>query len=194
MESEKFKQANNFFFRSLSKYVKSSKVLVILFFILLLISTPFFIEGISIPFNNPGESNGAVTFREWKEVSDYLKDNANGSEVILSTLPLAVKYYYGRVDYDMNLDDVEIAKQNATMDSTNRLYDFYSGIYFITEPNQLAQLMKNNSSGYIVVDTFRLITTQYVSKEMAQYIEDNLQLVFLTPYKTVRVYKWNHQE
>jgi 4-amino-4-deoxy-L-arabinose transferase-like glycosyltransferase len=194
MEGGKFKRANNFLSSSLSKYVKNTKVLVVLFFLLLLISTPFFVEGLSIPFNNPGESNGAVTFREWKEASDYLKEEADGSEIILTTLPLAIKYYYGRVDYDMNLDDVEIAKQNVTMDSTNRLYDFYSGIYFITEPTQLDQLTKNNPSGYIVVDTFRLITTQYISKEMAQYIEDNLQLVFLTPYKTVRVYIWNHQE
>ncbi len=190
MERENFKRVKNIIYQWLSKYTKKTSIFVILMFTLLFVFSPFFIEGLSIPFRKPGEFNGAVKFVEWKEGVEFLKDNAENSDVILTTLPLAIKHYFGRADYNLNLNDVAVARLNGTMDSQNRYYDFYTGIYFIENSIQLDQLKKDRSSGYIIIDTFRLVTSQYVSKDLARHIEENLELVYLTPYQTVRVYKW----
>jgi len=191
-EKLKLKESRNFIHQFLSKYFKEPAKVVSLLFIVILIAMPFFLEGVTIPFNKPGASNGAVTFEEWNEATEYVKNNKINSAKILTTHPLIVKYYLGKVDYNLNLTEIEVAKINATMDSSGKYYDFYSGTQFINSAALLDSLVKTTPDGYIIVNTFCLIQPQYISEEIKQYIGDNLTEAYLSPYGTVRVYSWNN--
>lgn len=191
-EKEKFKNGKNFIYQFIGSHLKEPFRLVYVLFILLLFSTPFFIEGISAPFHKVGESNGAIIFSEWKEAAEFVNKKEIESKIILTTLPLTVKYYLGKVDYNLNLSDVEVAQINSTTDSNGRLYDFYSGIYFIETAAELDSLVQNTTAGYIIVDTYRLIHSFYITRDVSQYMDKNLTLDYITPKQTIRVYSWDN--
>ena len=193
-ENEAFLKIKNYLFVLSSKIFRKPNIVVYIIFVLLLIASPFFIRGALIPLNKPGDSNGAATFLEWKEAAEYLKKTNVDSSVTLAPWPLILKYYYGKVDYNISLSDFAVAKLNQTKDSHDRYVDYYSGIPFITNEVELDSLVKNTSTGYLVVDTYELLNSQYVASEVREYIAKNLEQVYLTPKETVRIFSWNRND
>ena len=189
-ETSILESSKNLFKSLFPAFPKLHKKLVYVAFIGILPLTQFFPEGIKIPFQKSGASNGAITHLEWKEAVSYLQDKNLDQTIILSTLPITIKYYLGEVDYNININDFELAKENKLFGSNNQLYDFYSGVPFIETASKLDSIIKISENGFIVADTYRLLGTQYVSTDLRIYIKDHLQEVYVSPKETVRIYGW----
>ncbi len=179
------------FFQSISRKFKkvSLKYMYIVFFFFIPFSE-FFMDGIIIPFYKPGRSNGAVSFLEWKIAADYVRNHDSENSVILTTLPLTIKYYSGRVDYNINLSDYELSKEKLLFDENHVLSDYYSGLPFIESTAKLDSLVQSTESGFIILDTHRLLNDQYISPEMRNYFEVRLKEEFVTPGQTIWIYSW----
>lgn len=190
-ESSVFIGTKNLLYKVASKLMKKPSRIIYIFFLVMIFSADFFREGIKIPFIKAGQSNGAVTFLEWQDAAEYVKKQKNGSDIILTTLPLTMKYYLGSVNYNLNLYDFKIATTKSLKDSDNQFYDFYSGVRFIENKSKLDSLVRNHSSGFIIIDTYRLLHHQYISPEVRKYLEHYLSEEFVSSNQTVRVYRWN---
>ena len=172
-------------------FAKKDILFVGLFCSLILIS-PFFREGMSIPFRGDGQSNGAVTHLEWKEAKLWLhqKNALQNKCVLVSTLPLNLLYYAGKADYDINKNDYAVAVENNLLDKTGHYYDMYSGCHFLLTPAELDSVIRNSDEGYVIADTYRLLSPQYVNENLREFIAKSMDQVFLSPRKSIVILHW----
>jgi hypothetical protein len=166
---------------------------VLLFFIPF---TNFFQNGICIPFAGDGASNGAVTHLEWKKtVRDIKKMFPNIADyTIVSTLPFNVMHYLGKVDYDMNMNDYEVARENNLLHSGYEYYDMYSGKPFVLSVAHLDSLARKSKYGIVIADVYRFLSAQYVNPDLREYIEENFVQVYLSPKKSIIVFAWGNAD
>ncbi len=144
----------------------------------------------AIPRLPDGTFNGAIYHNEWKEAATFLREKLSLSDALMSTLPLTVKYYLGRAEFNLNWSNGDLARQKQIYAADGRLIDFYSGADIIEDLSELEGMLKNQPSGWLLVDNYRFENDVYVPTEVRRYIQENLMKVYETRRKTVSVFCW----
>jgi len=133
-------------------------------------------------------SNGAVGHEEWREACDYLRRQQVEGQPVVSTLPIAVHYYLGRVDYYLasrqNPRDEEIIMKNGAP------VDYYSNARVIDTVEDLQSLMAEQPRGWLIVDEYRLGEERLVRPAVKEFIQRQLQCRYVTPEKSIAIFGW----
>ncbi|RMF69877.1 MAG: hypothetical protein D6743_01170 [Calditrichaeota bacterium] len=155
--------------------------------------TVWFRFAVHIPRNGAAGPNGAITHNDWKGALRYVSQHAQPGDVIASTLPLTVLYYFGRVDYNLNLAHLDESLKWTTPATDGRHNEFYTGVPSIESVEELQQVMAAHARGWLVVDNYRFGKKQYITPVLSAYIEQHLNRVWQDRKKTVTVYSWSEQ-
>jgi len=153
--------------------------------------TVWFRIAVKTPFVQPGENNGAVTSNDWRDASRFIRSRQQNGDIVASTLPLTTFYYLGKVDYNLNLAHLDESLEWTTPATNGRHNEFYTGVPSVETVEELENLMKSRSSGWIMADVYRFDRPQYVSEELATYIKTHLQEVWTDKNHTMVVYFWS---
>ena len=143
-----------------------------------------------IPRLPDGSFNGAIYHNEWKEAAAFLKDKVTDSDVLMSTLPLTVKHYFGRAEYNLNVSNGDLAREKNIVAADGRLIDFYSGADIIEDVPELQSVLAAHPTGWLVVDNYRFENDVYVPAAMRDFLLSRVKKVHETKNKTVSVYHW----
>lgn len=143
-----------------------------------------------IPRLPDGNFNGAIYHNEWKEAAAFLKDKISDSDVLMSTLPLTVKHYVGRAEYNLNVSNGDLAREKNIVAADGRLIDFYSGADIIEDVAELQSVLAAHPNGWLVVDNYRFKNDVYVPAAMREFLLTRVKKVHETKNKTVSVYRW----
>ena len=146
----------------------------------------------SIPRLPDGSFNGAIYHDEWKEAAGFLRDKLSSDEVLMSTLPLTIKYYLGRAEFNLNWSNGDLALQKHIYTPDGRLVDFYSGADVIENLPELELVLKTHPNGWLVVDNYRFGNDVYVPADVRHYIEEHLSKAYVTQRETVSIYRWQN--
>lgn len=134
-------------------------------------------------------TNGAVTIEEWNDACAFVRTQRAEKQPVISTLPVAVYYYLGRVDYF--LASMESSRDEEIIKKDGALIDYYSNASVIDTVEDLQGLMQTQPAGWLIVDLYRLGETRYVRPEVKEFIERQLQRRYETPEKTIAIYSWS---
>jgi hypothetical protein len=143
-----------------------------------------------IPRLPDGNFNGAIYHNEWKEAAAFLKDKISDDDVLMSTLPLTVKHYVGRAEYNLNISNSDLAREKNIVAADGRLIDFYSGADIIEDVPELQAVLDAHPNGWLVVDNYRFENDVYVPAAMRDFLLLRVRKVHETKNKTVSVYRW----
>jgi 4-amino-4-deoxy-L-arabinose transferase-like glycosyltransferase len=143
-----------------------------------------------IPRLPDGNFNGAIYHNEWKEAAAFLKDKISEGDVFISTLPLTVKHYVGRAEYNLNISNSDLAREKNIVAADGRLIDFYSGADIIEDVAELQSVLDAHPNGWLVVDNYRFENDVYVPAAMREFMLTRAKKVHETKNKTVSVYRW----
>lgn len=152
--------------------------------------TIWFRYALKLPFMGTAGNNGAVDYDDWREAAAYVQTHATSEQVLVSTLPLTLHHYLGKVDYNLN---------NANTDSTldwqpgvlnGKPRDYYSGAEAITNFDELQHMLAQHDEALFVVDTYRFERSQYVPTEIAQFVKNNMTRVWEDEKMTMQVFRW----
>lgn len=167
---------------------RGAKFALVLVFIGILGASDWLRFARKIPSLRAG-TNGAVTIEEWNDACTFVRNQRAEKQPVISTLPVAVYYYLGHVDYFLasmeNSRDEEIIKKDGA------LIDYYSNAGVIDTIEDLQNLMQTQSVGWLIVDLYRFSETRYVRPEVKEFIEHQLQRRYETPEKTIAIYSWS---
>lgn len=133
-------------------------------------------------------TNGAVTIEEWNDACAFVRGQNIEGQPVLSTLPVAVYYYLGRVDYMMA--NMENGRGEEIVIKDGAAIDYYSNARVIDTVEELQHLMQFQPRGWLIVDLYRLNETRYVRPEVKAFIERQLQRRYMTPENTIAIYSW----
>jgi len=134
-------------------------------------------------------TNGAVSHEEWSDACAFVRKQFADGQPVISTLPVAVYYYLGRVDYMMA--NMENGRGEEIIMKNGAAIDYYSNAQVIDTVEELQHLTQSQSRGWLIVDLYRLSEARYVRPEVKEFIERKLQRRYVTPEKTVAIYSWD---
>jgi len=174
-----------------AKLTKHRDALLLMMAVVWLPLTPSFRFAQKIPRLEDGNFNGAIYHNEWQEAAAFLKNKLNAADALISTLPLSTLYYVGRVEYNLNDSNADLARQNGIVDSAGASIDFYSGADIIDNLDTLRKTLQQRPQGWLLVDNYRFNNPVYVSKEIHDHIIAIMVGAFESANKTVTVYRWN---
>ena len=133
-------------------------------------------------------TNGAVGHEEWREACAYVRSQRTEGQPVISTLPIAVHYYLGSVDYYLascqNPRDEEIIMKNGAA------VDYYSNARVIDTVEDLQRLMAAQPQGWLIADEYRLGEERLVRPAVKEFIQRQLQCSYVTPEKSIAIYRW----
>ncbi len=133
-------------------------------------------------------TNGAVTHLEWRPAGEFVKQQIEGDEPVISTLPLTVYFYTTRADYF--LASMATPRPEEVYRNNGELRDYFSNARVVDTLEDLQRVVALNPKGWLIVDRYRFEREQYVRPEVREYIESTLKQVYTTPGGTVVVYAW----
>jgi len=152
--------------------------------------TPGFRYAQKIPRLTDGQFNGAVFHNEWRAATDYVSQRQDPHDVLISTLPLSVQYYLGRIDYNLNWSNAALAKEQKITNQNGRLVDFYSGADILDDLDELKVVLANHQHGWLLVDNYRFNNAVYVPADVNAFVKQQMQKVYETENRTMSVYRW----
>jgi len=145
---------------------------------------------VSIPRQSDGQYNGAVYHAEWRQAADFVRNEMQQDDAIISTLPMTVQYYIGRAEYNLNWPNADLARQHNILSKDGRLIDYYSGADVIEDQAELQRIIESHARGWLIVDKYRFEEPVYVPREIRQFVEQRMTKKFETKRKTMTVYCW----
>lgn len=170
---------------------KTIKIGLICALILITTTTFWFRDGIGLIFFKTGKSP-ALEHPAWREATSYLSENFKAGEVVVTTLPLNLLYYYGKADYQLNNGSMYYVKEYNKKNDDGFFLEPYSNTPVIKNLEQLKNVIKNHSHGWLIMDRGRFNNPANVSKEIHKYVKDNL-IPHKNPGKnTMVIYEWRH--
>ncbi len=147
-----------------------------------------------IPGLPDGRFNGAIYHNEWRAAGDFLRPKLVPDDFLMSTLPLSVRHYLGRAEYNLNWSNSDLARQNNIVAPDGRFVDLYSGADVVDSLAALKKVLREHERGWLVVDNYRFANPVYVPKEVHDYLVSNLPRVFETEGNTVSVFRWRNDK
>jgi 4-amino-4-deoxy-L-arabinose transferase-like glycosyltransferase len=161
-----------------------------LFFFIFIIS-PWLRITLNIPFLEDGITNMAVTPEEFREASNYVKENRKEGDVILSSLP-QVTYYYGVYsDYGLNWANLEQSREKQFRDKIGRWVDVYVGVKCVESLEELITIVDQNQRGWIIMSYYHLTNQTHIPNSVKEYIDNNFEKPKITKNGTVLIYNWS---
>jgi len=154
-------------------------------------ATTGFRFGQKIPRLPDGSFNGAVSHSEWREAAEFVRSKLVATDAVMSTLPLSVRYYLGRADYNLNWSNSDLARVKHFVASDGRFIDFYSGADLIENLAELKETLRRQPRGWLLVDNYRFASPVYVPTDVQRYVLDTMKRAFATENKTVTVFRWD---
>jgi len=133
-------------------------------------------------------TNGAVTHEEWREACDFVRRERLEGQPVISTLPVAVYYYLGRIDY--LLASMENPRNEEIVMKNGAPIDYYSNANVLDTVEDLQRLMQSQPRGWLILDLYRLGETRYVRPAVKEFIQRQLQCRYMTPEKSIAIYCW----
>lgn len=165
--------------------------LVLVVFVAWIPLTVWFRIAVKIPLIGSAGKNGVVTHYDWRGAAQFVAGERTEGDAVLTTLPLTVLYYLGDVDYNLNLAHLDESLRWETPAANGRTHEFYTGAPSVMSVTDLQEVMQMYRRGWVIVDRYRLAREQYVPKDLAQYIQENLTEVWTDPKKTMSVFFWS---
>ena len=173
---------------SMFRSPKLAQFAIAIIFIGILGASDWFRFARKIPSFRAG-TNGAVTIEEWNDACAFVRAQLVEGQPIISTLPIAVYYYLGHVDYFLasreSSRDEEIVMKNGVAT------DYYSNAHIVDTVEDLQNLMQSQPQGWLILDLYRFSETRYVRLAVKEFIERQLQCRYVTPEKTIAIYGWD---
>ena len=151
--------------------------------------TIWFRIAIKIPINDTVGYNGVLTHYDWKGAASIVRQNGLPEDVIISTVPLTVLYYLNNVDYNINLAHIDksLARPSSNNNNSNEVY---TNIPSIESIDDLKKVISKHNRGWLIVDIYRFNKSQYISSELAEYIQTDLNRFWIDEKQTMAVYNW----
>lgn len=145
----------------------------------------------AIPFSADGSFNGAMYMEEWREACRFVREHSDSTDVILSTDALGTLHYLGRVDYDLNFADLDLAIENRLIDASGEPFDLYSGKPFIKDLPQLQRLTAEGRTVWMLGQHYKMLEAPvFVPVPLREFIVSRFERVLATANNTVLVYRY----
>ena len=160
-------------------------------FFLIFVFSPWFRITFHIPFFGDGVTNMAVTFDEWKEATQIVRNRMEKADLIISSLPQVTLYYKIHSDYGLNWSNLEQAKEKKFKNKDGKWVDVYAGVQCIESLNELKNLLKTYQRGWLLITKYHLEHVIITPPEVRRFIEENLGKPYKTKRGTVLIYHWN---
>lgn len=164
-------------------------VAVLLLFIVWLPLAPSARLAKNIPFQPDGSYNGAMYLEEWQEATQFVKKQLRPDDLLIASDALGVLFELGRVDYDLNFADYDLAKVENLVRDDGTLFDLYSGAPFVTSIEQLQGLFEKHDRVWLLFQHYKLLeATVFTPKPLRDFILSNTKEMLKTENGTVLVY------
>ncbi|MFQ5706575.1 MAG: glycosyltransferase family 39 protein [bacterium] len=167
------------------------KLVVAALFLLWIPLTVWFRIAVKLPRIDSAGTNGVVTHYDWRGAANFVAHNRSPDDVVLATLPLTVLYYLGNVDFNLNQAHLDESLKWETVATNGRHHEFYTGVPSVESVSDLQKIMAASPNGWVIADKYRLHRTQYVSHELAQFIQTRLKKVWSDKKNTLVVFGWS---
>jgi len=153
--------------------------------------TPGFRLSQKIPRMADGQFNGAIYHNEWKAATQYVGSRLVAQDLLISTLPLSVLHYMGRVDYNLNWSNAALAKERNILAPDGRVVDFYSGADIIDTLNELKRVLSLHRQGWLLLDNYRFNNPVYVPATVNAFLREETRKAYETANGTISVFRWH---
>ena len=160
-------------------------------FVLLIPMTVWFRIAIKIPNIDSAGNNGAITHYDWRGAAQVVSQNEMPGDAVISTLPLTVLYYLGKVDYNLNMAHLDQSLKWETSSTNGRNHEFYTNVPSVKSIDELQEIMAKHAKGWLIADLYRLNREQYVSPELSHFIQTHLSETWSDEKRTMVVYRWS---
>ncbi len=177
-----------------SSLPRISKVFLVLLLCGWIPVTIWFKVGVKMPWLKPGEYNQVYSHRSWKWAADYVNENRNAQDVVISTVPLTLMFYNLESDYNLNNGYNDSATKLEYFNNDGKLFDVYSGKPSIANLTELKQIINMNPSGWLVLDTYRFSLRTCVPQDVADFIKNELKMENKDKFNTIFIYKWSSSD
>ncbi len=157
------------------------------------ILTPWLRISLHIPFNPDGMTNGAVTTSGWKEASKKLLEISGPDDVILTSIPILGLYYGVESDYALNWTLLNQAKEKDSKNTSGDWVDVYAGVKCVSNLDNLKQIIQNNKSGWILVESYQWEHDPYIPDIVRTYVEKTFDKPFSFANHSILLFHWNSQ-
>jgi len=180
--------------KSLSRWFeKRMPWLFLCTFLAIFLLSPWFRISIKIPFKKDGQFNMAVKYNEWKEAVSIIHAHRKPDDVMITSIPLLIRYYGLHADYTLNNSLLMQAIELNVKNERGEWKDNYAGIRCINDLEQLKSIVESTTRGWIILEKYQFEHTQYVPTDIREYIENRLSRSFQTQRNTVLIYSWNRE-
>lgn len=170
---------------------KWKKSLVVVLFLSIFVISPWLRMTLHIPNQQDGITNMAVTPDEWREASDYILQNKDADDLIITGLP-QVPLYYGLIsDYSLNWASLRQSIDENFVNSEGINVDVYAGVECIHSLDQLKHIINTNPSGYFAISKYSLDHELYIPVDVRNYILSTFNNPIETRNGTVFIYTWH---
>ncbi len=133
-------------------------------------------------------TNGAVSHLEWRPAGEFVKQQMEGGEPVISTLPLTTYFYTTRADYF--LASMARPRPEEVYTTNGEIRDYFSNAQVVDTLEDLQRVIALNPKGWLIVDLYRFERERYVRADVREFIKNKLKQVYRTPGGTVVVYAW----
>jgi hypothetical protein len=150
--------------------------------------TIWFKLGARAPRYRHGQYNLVHTFAPWERVAAIVIAEKEPGDVVISSIPLTLRYYGLESDYNLNIGYNDIAENRDVKDEEGRLLDPYSGVVTVMDLPFLEAIVRKHPKGWLVSSAYVMELESCVLPEVKAYIDANFQL-----YRSdtgLRIYRW----
>jgi hypothetical protein len=126
------------------------------------------------------EAQLGTPYRNWKDGCKYVREAGEPGDIIITTEALTASYYEcGDIKYTLS----------KRSDRKSRL----EGIKKITSLDDLKKVISENSRGWMIIDADRFNSKRYISKEIRDFMSQNLSSFIIDPHGTIIVFSWDEK-
>ncbi|MFQ5601689.1 MAG: ArnT family glycosyltransferase [bacterium] len=148
----------------------------------------------SIPFNDAGGFNGAIYLTELRQACDFVQQRMQEEDVLISPNALGTQFYLGRVDYDLNFADLDLAKEKALLNEQDEYFDLYTGKPFVESVAQLQALMEKEQRIWIISESYKFYRASvYLPVPLRKFVLAHFQKALTTKDGTMVVFKYEKE-
>jgi hypothetical protein len=126
------------------------------------------------------EAQLGAPYRNWKDACKYVREVSKSEDIIITSEALTASYYdCGNIRY-------ALGKRTGRK---SRL----EGIKKITTLDDLKRVISENPRGWMIIDANRFNTSRYISKNIRDFISQNLSSLIIDPHGTIIVFSWDEK-
>jgi hypothetical protein len=126
------------------------------------------------------EAQLGTQYRNWKDACNYVREASQPEDIIITTEALTASFYdCGDIQYVLT----------KRADKESRL----EGMKNITTLDDLKKVISKNLRGWMIIDARRFNSKRYISKEIRDFMSQNLSSFIIDPHGTIIVFSWDEK-